>query len=175
MDTGPTSPLSETETKPKPADLAREWWKNIRENRGQRAHLRRARTLEEVVFLPAFHDLRRQLTNSDPEWNHTERLALVAAVLAHVDHNEPQASTAAQMALVKKGGSGPVISDLRFRRLLKLKTREQLLGPMIRLIVQLNRRANVPDLAESLYWWNERTRKRWALDYFEKLPTAGKN
>jgi CRISPR system Cascade subunit CasB len=30
--------------------------------------------------------------------------------------------------------------------------------------------ANVADLAGSIYWWNERTKKDWAFAYYSTAP-----
>ncbi|NOZ77780.1 MAG: hypothetical protein GXP48_01115, partial [Acidobacteria bacterium] len=98
------------------------WWHEVIGDKnapaGPRAELRRARTLEEVVFVPAFHDLRRRLAGT--EWRTVDRLALVAGVLAHVRENDHSKTFAAHMGTPKPGGSKtPLVSPPRFRRLLR--------------------------------------------------------
>ena len=56
--------------------------------RGPRAELRRAKTLEEVVFTPAFHDLRRRLSGT--RYGSVSQLALVAGIVAGVDRLDAQ-------------------------------------------------------------------------------------
>ena len=38
---------------------------------------------------------------------------------------------------------------------------------MLRL-VRLLKRVNVMDLAEAVYWWNDRVRKDWAVEYYSR-------
>ncbi len=155
-----------------------EWWQeNIEDRRapaGPRAELRRARTLEEVVFVPLYHDLRRRLGHTG--WRRTDRLALVAGVLAQIREHDGAPRFAAQMAASRPGASTkktPVVSPSRFRRLLRIGDQpedlEQLFQQVRRMIALLDKRANVTDLARSLYWWNAETRKQWALAYYEKV------
>lgn len=151
-----------------------EWWVDLtrEERRGQRAVLRRAKSLEEVVLAPAFHHLRHALAGS--EHTSVTRIALVAGVLAHLDENDT-VPVAARMAQPAPGTARPRVSELRFRRLLQAREPEELLRAMRRLLGLLGSsgraKASVDDLTESVYWWSERTRRQWALDFYDSLPT----
>lgn len=143
--------------------------------RGPRAELRRAKTLEEVVFTPAFHDLRRRLSGT--RYGSVSQLALVAGIVAGVDRLDAQ-PVASRMAERRDPQSeSPRVSELRFRRLLQARQHDDLFRAMRRLLGLLKEgsqvSANIGDLAESLYWWNDRTRRRWALDYYDNRPDAG--
>ncbi len=154
-----------------------QWWSETIGDReapaGLRAELRRARTLEEVVFVPPYHDLRRRLAGT--RWRSIDRIALVAGVLAWVREHDGGAAFAAQMAAPRAGATAtaPRVSPSRFRRLLRtgddVEDLERLFEQVRRVVSLVDERANVTDLARSLYWWNAETRKRWALEYYEHV------
>jgi CRISPR system Cascade subunit CasB len=153
-----------------------DWWRSAiagdKAPAGPRAELRRAKTLEEVVFVPLFHELRHGLATT--QWHSIGRLSLVAGVLAHVREHDPSKPFAAQMAAPRSGSAGgPRVAPSRFRRLLRFEESneglDQLFALTRRVIALLDNRANVTDLARSLYWWNARTRKRWAIDYYDHV------
>jgi len=62
-----------------------------------------------------------------------------------------------------------MVSDLRFRRLLKCRTPDELY-PALRRVVGLlknhNLRADVMSLAQSVFYWGENMRKEWAYEYY---------
>lgn len=145
-----------------------DWWHGLENNRGDRAVLRRCRSLTEVVFVPSYHRLRQELLgfgNVD-----SEGLAIAAGLAAQVKANNAEQALAKQMALPKAGGSARV-SGLRFRRLLKIQGRKDLYHAMIRIVALLGGSLNLISLAESVYWWNDFTRKNWAFDYYTNAPS----
>jgi CRISPR system Cascade subunit CasB len=77
---------------------------------------------------------------------------------------------AEQMATGKADGSARV-SGLRFRRLLKAKEPDDLFTAMGRVVALLGSSINLQSLAKSVYFWNDRTRKQWAFDYYSKSPS----
>jgi CRISPR system Cascade subunit CasB len=157
-----------------------EWWSELtgtsqgarrRGSTGERAALKRAHSLEEVVLCLGYHDLVRRTSKIGrvrKDW-----LALVAGVMAHVDR-AGHGSFARQMARPPAKGARAPVSEHRFLRLLRLKERDdRLLGAMRRAVALCDRTADVGKLGLSLYWWNERQRKNWALEYFETAGTSG--
>ena len=154
-----------------------QWWSETIGDKnaatGPRAELRRAGTLEEVVFVPLYHDLRRRLAGT--RWRSVDRIAMVAGVLARVREHDGGAGFADQMAAPRAGATArtPRVSPSRFRRLLRIgdeaEDLERLFEQVRRVVSLLNGRVNVTDLAASLYWWNAETRKRWALAYYEHV------
>ena len=96
-------------------------------------------------------------------------LALVAGLVSHIKSNNGVENVAEQMASGKPDGSARV-SGLRFRRLLKVKEREDLFLSMRRIIGLLGSSVNQQSLAQSVYFWNDRTRKEWAFQYYSKNP-----
>lgn len=143
------------------------WLEGLDENRGERAVLRRCATLTEVVFSPAYHRLRRALMNVGRFDD--DRLSLVVGLSARVKVNSDGYGIAGQMATGKLDGSARV-SGLRFRRLLKVNNREELFIAMTRVIVLLGGTVNLQSLAQSVYFWNDKTRKDWAFEYYSKAP-----
>lgn len=144
------------------------WWRGLDEDRGERAILRRCTTLSEVVFSPAYHRLRSSVARIG--YVDDEGLALVAGLAVRVKNDNNFGTIAEQMATGKPDGSAR-LSGLRFRRLLKIKGREELFSAMTRVIALLGDNINLRSLAQSVYFWNDRTRKQWAFDYYSKAPS----
>lgn len=141
-----------------------DWWSQLEGDRGARAELRRCDSATKVVMTPTFHrQLRVWQKFFAGEKAHEERLAQIIGLLAHVKGDRPDASFAVQMATAK--GGEPAVSELRFRRLLQ-RPREEFYQAMIRTLRLLRGEANIHSLAESIYYWGDEVRKRWAYDYF---------
>jgi len=143
------------------------WWDSLEQNKGERAELRRCRTTTDVAFTQAFYRFLRAIDKKNR--SNIDQLALIAGVLAHVKKNDPSKRIAEQMASPKSGINARV-SGLRFRRLLKIDNREELYQALVRLIHLLDGTANIYSLAESAFYWSERTRKDWAYDYYTTSP-----
>ena len=154
---------------PQAAAILLEWWQGQDKNRGERAALRRCRSLTEVVFVPSFHGLLRELSQCSSV--NAEGLALVAGLVSHVKSNSPGLGIAEQMAKPRKLGGSAALSGLRFRRLLKVQTREDLYAALVRVVALLGGTVNLMSLAKSAYEWNDWTRKQWAFDYYSTAPT----
>jgi CRISPR system Cascade subunit CasB len=148
------------------------WWEKLQEpaNRGVRAELRRARSADDVALQGPYYALLAKivaiedlgmLKNSIPY-----RLPSVIGVLAHVKANNPDVKVAQAMGAKKKGSDQARVSDLRFRRILRLEEGDELYTTMIRVVRMLDDTVNVADLASSIFFWNEKTRKRWASQYY---------
>lgn len=136
------------------------WWQGLDGNKGVRAELRRCDGPDQVIFHPAFQRLCRRLGPSPQD---LVPLAAVVGLLSHVRQPSNQ-SLARQMA-----GNPPVVSELRFRRLLQ-RDRTDLYGAMIRVLRMLDHTANLPDLISSVFYWGDGIRKKWAFDYFPNTP-----
>lgn len=146
-----------------------DWWTGLDHARGDRAALRRCRSVQEVAFVPAFHRLRQNLSRIAPL--DAEKLAMVAGILSHVKKNDPSLRFAQQMATPGEGGDRARVSGLRFRRLLKIEEHEDLYGMVIRAIRLLDGSLNIASLADGVYWWNGKTKNNWAFDYYDKAPS----
>ncbi len=145
------------------------WWKGLERNRGERAVLRRCQNLPEVAFVPSYHQLLRALSPHGKV--NAERLAIVAGLAAHVKGHNPGVEIAVQMAQTKPGGASAAVSGLRFRRVLKIKKKEELFLALGRVVTLLGGTVNLVSLAKSAYEWNDWTRKQWAFNYYSTAPS----
>ncbi len=168
-----------------------EWWKRMQgltgENlnaletaspqpgvTGERAELKRAESLAETVFTPAYQRLRLALLKTPASRPTTPAeeaaVAALARVLVRVKAAETAKSFPRRMGEPgEEGGDKPRVSELRFKRLLRSDNPADLADVLIRLLPMLEHRANPLELAEAIWFWNEMTRKRWADAYFQAL------
>lgn len=145
-------------------EILKKCWMDIQQNRGERAELCRAKSLNDIILLPVFQRtcLRfKPFFQKEENWEY--RLAAVIGLLAHVRETTSE-KIAKQMA-----GNPPIVSELRFRRLLQ-KDRRDLFVTMIRVLRILNNQANLYDLANSVYYWGNRIKRDWAFTYFPNTP-----
>ena len=147
-------------------EILRNWWHGLDVDRGGRAELRRASSQNEVVYSPTYHKLVGAFRELDRPFSR-EKLAAVAGLAARLKVDTAAGpSLPTQMAAPRPGGGSAAVSGLRFRRLLASGELEELYPMLIRSLSLLGGAANLADLARSVYWWNEATRKRWAYDYY---------
>jgi len=142
------------------------WWESLRDDHGARAELKRCKSPDEVAITASFQRLchrLRPLFASETGWE--GRLAAIAGLIAHVEGYTPGQSLAAQMA----HGTPPTVSELRFRRLLQ-RERSDLYPALLRILRMLDKKVDLPDLANSVYYWGKAVKKRWAADYFPHVP-----
>ncbi len=145
-----------------------DWWRGLDDNRGARAELRRCGSVDEVAMTAAFARLCHSLQGhfaGEHGWQ--DRLAAIAGLLSHLRENTPGKSLPEQMA----EGSPPVVSELRFRRLLQCD-RQELYPALLRVLRQLNYRADLPGLCRDVYFWGDKVKKRWAYAYFPNVRAA---
>jgi len=161
------------------ARIVGRWWQGLENDRGARANLRRAGCIADVFAIPGFHyDLLRPIEEvlgravSDFE---AERLAVVAAVLAHVTKDTIGSRPAAFGRYLGSSvrGNQPRIGGLRFRRLLAIRDPETLLRTMIRVVRLLEKACPVVALAAVLAGWeSDVTRRALAMEYYAAAPKA---
>ncbi len=147
------------------------WWKELQDDRGARAELRRCATVSEAVFCKGFHGLRRLLKGEDARTD-VRRIALLAAILSHIEVDSKESSRMAMgAAMAAPVGDRPLVSDVRFRHLLRTPGSDfdERLPDLVRVLRQMGRRAPVHRLAEDLWWWSDGTRRDWALGYYEQV------
>ena len=150
------------------------WWRGLDDHRGDRALLRRCRSIDDVLLSEAYHKVRNRLRRKGVGFGRKRdvQLAFAAGLLAHVRDDLPGGlSLLERMAAPRSDGSDRArVSGLRFRRLLRHESREALYGPLVRVIRLLDRTANVRSLARELFFWTPNKRKKWARIYYEKAP-----
>jgi CRISPR system Cascade subunit CasB len=170
---------------PELQDALLSWWKELGNIPGDQAALRHCRNLREVAITPAFHRLTRRLEPSGPmSPDQVDRLALVAGVLSQVKENKPDVfeknikrSFAVQMVRPpQKWGRGTTacVSDLKFRKLLKIEVPDNLYTTMIGIVRCLEGSVDLAGLAYGISRWNKQTKKEWAYAYYETAPREKK-
>lgn len=167
-----------------------QWYTELQENSGARARLRRCRSTIEALGEPAAVGLARRLGVLGERSRHDDHAvgaALdVARVLAHVTEHAGQqrvmqAAGWKQFPGDKKESDSaemrPLLSEVRFRRLLTTPPGEPLVVAFIRLIRLLKGEANVTQLSNDFRNWRhpERgpaVRQQWAFDYYHAGDSA---
>lgn len=142
------------------------WWKGLEEDRATRAMLRRCATIDEIVLCPAYQRFYRYMLacgwplDAD-EWQR-DKLAAIAGLVAWIKldsaHDLPY-----QMS--EQDGDRPVLSELRFRALLKLEHTDELFAGLRRALPVIGHQASVIQLAKDVYWWGDGIKKHWAYNY----------
>lgn len=164
------------------------WWKqhcdpaNPRTDPGTRARLRRARSTIDVLQVAIAVVLARRLgavpkSRAAPD-AHVYAALDVARVLAHVKaHEDRHPMRAAGWKRfpgdTKESDAGedrPVLSGVRFKRLLETGGGEEKVLAFTRLVALLDGTVNVERLADDFLLWNhpeygDRVRERWAFEY----------
>jgi CRISPR type I-E-associated protein CasB/Cse2 len=143
----------------------------LQPQRGERARLRRARSLEKVVLAPAFHTLVSDLDRDWLEPNHKDfsKWAVIAAVAAGV--NEHRLGRRLGQRCAGEGAGGPTVSEVRFRRLLESEDDDlnDRLALFRRLVTMLDKTVDLVDLARTLLYWNSDRKRQLAYDYFPNV------
>lgn len=164
---------------------AQRWWTSLQDRRADGApnrsrdraaiaRLRRASTPGDAFDEPSVFDLYRSLgfgVRQNEVVRRLPRVAVLAAVLAQVkpsDGREGGKQRLATMLGVKAGEDRPVMSPLRFKRLLVADAEQEILTQFRRAVALVGaRNIDIGDLAESLLEWGKDPRRmRWAFDYY---------
>ncbi|HEX6536949.1 MAG TPA: type I-E CRISPR-associated protein Cse2/CasB [Gemmatimonadaceae bacterium] len=144
-----------------------------------RAKLRRCRSAVEALSVPAAVALARVLIGQGvlpgvDDWRWSAGLDL-ARVLAHVAEHDPARSVMRSAGWrtfpgdrkeSEAGDDRPRLSEARFRRLVETGRGEEQVDAFTRLIALLDGSVNVSMLAEDFWYWSDRTKRRWAFDYY---------
>lgn len=155
------------------------WWTYLEDNRADRAILKRAPSLTAVALSAPYQKLYRELLAVGwPEREAAEtsqrnnRLAAVVGLLANVRGEQDgtkqrngELKPAKAMSRKDKDSDRPVVSELRFRRLLESPDLESLFSGLRRVLPMVGSHINVADLAEDILHWGDSVKKRWAYQY----------
>ena len=156
------------------------WWLQLEDDRGERAALRRADSLTEVMLSPIYMRLLRTLRGSGYAISdHNLPLSKIAAIvgLAARVKTQADAGLAVRMGTPKPGDRKPALSELRLRRILACDDIEELYTLLRRALALLGDQANLADLAATIWNWapldDKRPydpRRRLAYDYYAAAP-----
>ena len=156
------------------------WWERLQPqksgngratgDRAALARLRRCSTWFEAAAEPETIVLFRRIGQHDEK--RLPRVAILAAVLAHVRKDE--SSKIASSVGPKDGKEeNALLKPLRLRRLLSATADDEILTAFRRLVALKGCTANIADLTRNiLHWHDERTRMRFAFDYWQAGPAA---
>lgn len=144
-----------------------QWWQGLEEDRASRAMLRRCATLDEVALCPAYQRLYRYLMAArawpaDAALWQNDKLAAIAGLLAHVKTDDTQRLS---VKMSEASGDKPLVSELRFRDLLKVDSTDDLFISLRRALPLVGHQASIHQLATDVFWWNDNTKKQWAYSY----------
>jgi CRISPR system Cascade subunit CasB len=139
------------------------WWRELEQNRGDRAELRRCADLLQVMQTEAFHAARRRLIGAglSEQESRNPRLAAIIALAAH-------AKGLSEESLPESFSSGekrPLVSPLRFRQILDASDDDELFTRLRRVLPLIDARVNLVQLAANVWYWGDSMRKRWIYDY----------
>lgn len=164
------------------------WWHQLQGQRGQRAELRRSKTLDAVLLSEGFRKLWQALA---PTGQRRDRdimaWACVAAALAEIREQtaNKQATFARCLGEQKEKTGKPYMSEMRFAQLQKSRNGDDFLMRLRRALALINKTAPVLSLADNiLHWFSEqqgnqsarpmdRLAVRWATDYFRAITKSG--
>jgi CRISPR system Cascade subunit CasB len=170
----------EIDQQPRWARTARRWWTELQGtdqkdashsagNPAALARLRRAFTPTAAIEEPAVFDLYKRLgfgRHDIDRW--LSRVAVLAAVLAHIRTDASAKDSGRHRHFAEMlGGNPPLMSPLRFKRLLGATSDHDLLIVFRRAVALAGaKNISVEDVAASILDWSERRRMRWAFDYY---------
>lgn len=161
-------------------DILREWWQQLENDKGERAALRRASSLTEVMLSPAFMRLLWALRNQGYAiGNSNIQFSKIAAITGLAARVKAQTGIglATRMGTPKPGCSSSAFSELRLRRILACDDIEVLYTLLRRALALLDDQANLEDIAATVWHWSllddkrpYDPRRRLAYDYYAAAP-----
>ncbi len=167
--------------KPDRFTVAKRWWESLQPsksgdgsagggNRAALARLRRCSTWFEAAAEPETAHLFRRIGQHDER--RLPRIAVLAVVLAHVRTEEPS-KLASSVGPENGTEENAKLKPLRLRRLLSATADDEILTAFRRLVALKGGTANVADLTRNiLNWHDEKTRMRFAFDYWQAGAAA---
>ena len=143
-----------------------DWREKLEDDRASRAVLRRCATLDAVTLSDAYQRFYRYMLacgwpENSSEWQR-DKLAAIAGLVAHVRKEDTQ-RLPIRMSELK--GDRPLVSEIRFRDLLKVETTDDLFTSLRRILPLIDYQADIRQLAHDVYWWNHDIKKQWVYSY----------
>jgi CRISPR system Cascade subunit CasB len=143
----------------------RHWWGKLEDDRASRAILRRCATLDAVALSAPYQRFYRYMLgcgwSPNAGYAQLDKLAAIAGLLAHVKTDAAERLPATMSPL----NADLLVSELRFRDLLKIETTDDLFVSLRRALPLIKYTANVEQLAHDIYGWNDEVKKQWAYSY----------
>lgn len=150
------------------------WHAKLEDDRGTRAMLRRCASLDEAVLSPAYQRFYRYMLAcgwpAEASASQNDRLAAIAVLAALVKSDDDKDLP---YRMSEQEGERPLLSELRFRALLKIDGTDDLLTGLRRAMPLIAYKTNLLRLANDVYWWGETKKKKWAYAY--RWPAKSSN
>jgi CRISPR system Cascade subunit CasB len=137
-----------------------QWWQTLDTRKGDRAAIRRCGSVLEVALTQGYQTLYGRLAQQFSDIN-ADRVAAIIGLLSHIRDDDAGKSPAQSFS----EGEKPILSPLRFRRLLESQTVEDLYPVLRRALPLVGRKLGIKELARDVYYWGNGTRKSWAYAY----------
>jgi CRISPR system Cascade subunit CasB len=162
--------------------LLKQWRNDLESDKGGRAALRRAGSISEIMFAPAYYRLLNLLRNKGYKIGHSRQpyLAVIAALTARIKEDAP--GRLGKQLGMPRNGERPALSELRMRRILACDDLEELYTFLRRSLAIINDKASISGVAEIVWQWaslNEKrptdSRRQLAYDYYAEAPIKSKN
>lgn len=147
--------------------MLHDWWQGLEDDRASRAVLRRGASLNAVALSDAYQRFYRYMLacNAWPEdaapWQN-DKLAAIAGLLAHV---KTESTQRLPIQMSELNGDKPQVSELRFSSLLKVQTTDDLFVSLRRILPLIDKKSDIYQLANDVYFWGDNTKKQWAYSY----------
>jgi len=143
-----------------------QWWKGLEKDHATRAILRRCSTLDDVILSSAYQRFYRYMLTcnwpEDASSYQNDKLAAIAGLLAHINSEDTKLLPVLMSEL---NGDKPMVSELRFRDLLKIESTDDLFQSLRRVLPLINKKANPYNLANDIFFWGDQVKKKWAYTY----------
>jgi len=160
------------------SDFLLDWWDELKQNKGARAELRRCKNLAEIQMTAAYQRCFWQIVKhfAKEKWqSNKEQMAIIIGLSAHIEDNDTAKKDDQEnhqehdfFGYQISRGDKPKLSELRFRRMLKIKEREKLFRFLIQIIRLLDKKVHLLDLLRIAFYWGEPARTKLAYQYYEK-------
>lgn len=170
-------PRPESRTEDESYAVLKKWWNELENDKGGRAALKRASSITEAMFVPAYYRLLKALRERGYTVGSKMQpyLAVVAALAARLE-DDIRGKFGEQLG-TPKSGKKPVFSELRMRRILACDDLEELYTLLRRSIAVLDERASLSSMAATIWHWAPLAEKRptdsrrqLAYDYYNVAP-----
>ena len=134
--------------------------------RAARARLKRCEAPVEALAVAETHELNRHLREYGKKPT-ADQLTLLSTIFARLKgiHGD---RLAAQFGKQETRDAPRPLSELRFQALIRVPSHSGLIAPLRRSVGILGSEpaCNGRELAEDLYFWNEKIRNKWCFQYF---------
>ena len=147
------------------------FWHTLQQDTASRAALKRCHDVTETQFVPAIYELARAIRTQREDYRNLERIGAVAGLCAWVRDIDRSAAFGQQMSRTIAGDTR-LVSEMRFRRLIQCQTVTELYVPLVRILRLMKGQINLADLAQSVLYWGDATRKNWAYQYYGATTVA---